>query len=105
MTTPSAFTGTQNNYALLSTTATVYRISGSSTPIINGIVAGADGRQISIINIGGTSITINHQNASATAANRFILKAAGAATLATDGMITFIYDGTTARWREMTRNF
>ena len=105
ITTPSAFTGTQNNYALLSTSATVYRISGSSTPIINGIIAGADGRQISIINIGATSIIINHQNASATTTNRFILKSAAAATLATDGIITFIYDATTARWREMTRNF
>ncbi|MBL7998581.1 MAG: hypothetical protein JNL32_08100, partial [Candidatus Kapabacteria bacterium] len=102
---PTAYASNQNNLALVSGGNSLYRISASSAIDITGLVADADGRQITIVNVGSNAITLKVQSASSTAGNRFILRSNGDAVLNTDDMITLVYDNTTGRWREMNRSF
>ncbi len=101
---PSAYSADQTDLSL-STSNSVFRVSSTTAINLNSIVAGSNGRQITIINVGSQAITFKHQSATGTAANKLILSKNADAVLNADDMITLIYDATTARWREMNRNF
>jgi len=95
---PTAFTGTQDNYTGC-TGAVRCRLSGSSTPILDGMSGMALAEQRTLCNVGGTDIVIAHEAAGSTAANRFDLVGSTNYTLVQKGCKTFIYDATDSRWR------
>lgn len=103
--TPSTLSADQNNYNPTGlSTASVLRLeAASANRSITGLVGGADGRIIIIHNIGTTySISLQNENASSTAANRFSFVAKE--TIQPAESITLQYDGTAQRWRATAKH-
>jgi hypothetical protein len=96
--TPSQITSNQNNYTL-GTAADIFRISSDAARDITGVVATASGDAKVLLNVGSFSITLKHQSASSTAANRFLCAGGSDFVLSADSSCCIIYDSTTARWR------
>lgn len=94
---PTQITANQNDYSL--TGADIYRISSDAARTITGIVAGSSGALILLVNVGSFNITLSHQSASSTAANRIITLWTGDMVLAASAAVSLFYDGTTSRWR------
>jgi hypothetical protein len=99
--TPAALTTSQNNYAPTGGGgASVWRISATTPVNITGLAVGqADGDVYVITNVGSSTITLVHESASSTAANRLSCPGADSIVLATLSTAMFIYDGTAARFR------
>ena len=93
-----SFTGTQNDYAGCNAYVQC-RLTGSSTPILNGMSGMALAEQRILCNVGAADIVIAHEAAGSTAANRFDLVGSVNYTLVQKSCRTFIYDATSARWR------
>lgn len=78
----------------------VVRMNNATAATIQGIVAGYAGQKLKLISIGAGSVTVLHQNGTATAANRIICFTAVDRLLAAGTSVTeLVYDATTARWR------
>lgn len=98
---PSQITSSQNDYSPTSlSTASTLRLNTDASRNITGIAGGADGRFLTLVNVGSNPIVLTNQDASSSAANRFLLKSD--TTLAADQSITLRYDNTTARWRPLS---
>ncbi|MBI5369076.1 MAG: hypothetical protein HZA54_18720 [Planctomycetes bacterium] len=95
---PAAIAADQNNYnpAGLSGAATL-RISASTAVAITGLAGGADGRLLTLFNVGANNITLADEGAGSSAANRFALTAD--LVLAPDECCVVQYDATSSRWR------
>lgn len=94
----ASLAASQNNYDIADGgSAVVHRLTASTPINITGMVGGAAGRLISLINIGTNTITLTNEDANSTAANRFAL----GANLAITGSnaVTLWYDTTSSRWR------
>lgn len=94
---PAQITADQNDYAPGS--PGVWRLSSDAPWNVTGILAGQDGQAIRIVNVGANAITLKHQNAGSSAANRLICTGAADIALAADEGALGWYDLTTARWR------
>jgi hypothetical protein len=94
---PSQITGNQNDYA--PTAGDIIRISSDAARTITGLTAGASGDVRVLVNVGSFAITLAHQSASSTAANRFLVSFGSDYIIAANAAATLIYDGTTSRWR------
>jgi hypothetical protein len=102
--TPTALSSNQNDYSPASlATATSLRIDGGAADRnITGLAGGADGRIIEVVNIGTTNLLVfKEQNASSTAANRFLNGADVA--VGPNKAVVLRYDGTSSRWRTFDR--
>jgi len=97
LSTPTQISANQNDYAL--TGADIYRISSDAARTITGITAATSGTIILLVNVGSYAITLSHQSASSTAANRINTPWAGDCVVAASASVTLVYDNTTARWR------
>jgi hypothetical protein len=75
-----------------------YRLTGTSTPIVTGLVAGFDGEERFARNVAGTSVVFNNADAGSTAANRFANSTGANITLAQNEWLHLLYDATDARW-------
>lgn len=110
--TPASMAVTENDYnAAGFLDVTTVRLTGNAAnTVITGFVAplavpvgGVAAGQLKIlINIAAPTITINHQDAGSTAANRVITSTGLAVVLTLDDSIILWYDSTTARWRQLT---
>lgn len=100
--TPTTMSGDVNNYELGE--KTFIRLGGGAADrIVTGIVAKSDGHMLIIQNIGTTNkISFSNESASSSAANRIINANAGTTEITPNHTIQYIYDSTTARWREIT---
>jgi fibronectin-binding autotransporter adhesin len=96
-----ATTGTVN---AASFTGSFIRFTGTGTMTLNGITGTADGRIITLVNTTANAITINHDNAGASAAERILTNTAAAVTLNQNQSASFQYDSTTQRWRMLATN-
>jgi hypothetical protein len=77
-------------------TASRIRVSSTLAVTITGIAAQGDGRLLLIDNIGSYAITLDGDNGSSAAANRF----AGADdSIGVNESVLLVYDGTSNRWR------
>lgn len=98
---PTQITANQNNYAGIGQ-AGYGRLDLDAARTITGILQptnGEGGKLLYITNISAFTLTLNHQDAASTAANR-IIGIAGANTNVAAGQNTcLIYDTTTNRWR------
>lgn len=101
----TAFSAQVDNFAL-SSTGTYLRLSSSAVAsrTLTGMAGVFSGRLVVLDNTGHTStgsIVIAHESASSTAANRFNNSTGANITLAIGYRLTFVYDGTTARWKNI----
>jgi len=101
--TPAQLTADVNDYnpAGLST-ASVLRLSSDATERkITGIAGGADGRVLTLINVGANTIYLSSESASSTAANRISVAGGGSGYyyIPAIASIQIIYDSTASRWR------
>jgi len=100
--TPSSLSASQNDYA--PGVCDIIRLSSSTAIDITGLVApSVDGAMRLIINTnasGGSSITLKHESASSTAANRFRNSTGGDFILPADGGSALLtYSSAISRWR------
>ena len=108
---PANLTGTVNAWAGLLTGSQNNGMRGwarftcDAVTTLNGIdsTAALDGDKYELTNVGSNTLTINHQNGSAAAADRIITTTGAAITIAADEGLVLIYDLTTARWRAYKR--
>src|SRR5262245_52826924 len=97
---PTALSGNVNDYnpASLSTALALRIDGGAADRNITGLAGGADGRIITVTNIGSSNnLVLTNQDSSSSTANRFLLSAN--ITLAPNTSIALRYDNTTQRWR------
>ncbi len=96
---PAEITADQDNYS--PGTGDIFRLTANAARNITGIVAGSSGQAILLINVDTTdAITLKHENASSTAANRLAVPWEGDYVLsAKGGAALLLYDATASRWR------
>lgn len=82
--------------------STVIRASTDASRNLTGVTGGAAGRLLVIINVGSNPLVLVNDSTS-TAANRFLLASATNTTLQAGGACILWYDGTSSRWRQITR--
>lgn len=97
-------TGTTNNWAVGANT-TIVRVTSDATRTVTGIDGGVAGRILVIMNVGSNEILFDNENGSSDPENRLRMSNNTAWDLrgwtgGTDS-ITFEYDGTTSRWRQI----
>lgn len=110
---PAAYTADQNDLVVVTSTATIYRITSTSasTITISGVQSSGviSGRQITFVNVSaaGNKISFSNQDVnSTTAADRFITNGTGSIeTISPNDAITFWFDGTSSRWRMLNKNY
>ena len=101
---PTALSGSVNDYnpANLATSSALRIDGGAADRNITGLAGGADGRIITITNIGSTNnLTLTNQDAGSTSGNRFLLPADTILPINTS--LALRYDGTSSRWRPWSR--
>ncbi|MEM8575518.1 MAG: hypothetical protein AAGF48_12885 [Pseudomonadota bacterium] len=98
---PAQITANQNNYAPTGiNAAAVVRVDSDAARNITGISASQiEGRVLVLQNDGANTITLPHESASSTAANRFDLQDDTDFELKAGGAVVLIYDDTADRWR------
>jgi hypothetical protein len=95
---PPQLTANQNDYNPTGiATASVLQLSSDASRTVTGLAGGAEGRVVSLINIGGQPIVLPDESTSSSAANRFTLGAS--LTIPAKQAAMLRYDGTAARWR------
>jgi len=98
---PAQITSNQNDYNPAGVAAAaVLQISSDASRSISGLANGAEGRVVSVVNIGSQPITLLDESASSSAANRFTL--GGNLVLAAKQATILRYDGTASRWRAIS---
>jgi len=107
--TPAAITSSQNNYVL--TGSAFQRLNCTTAADITGIApptggAHVDGRMIRLVSVGTATVTLKHNSASSTAANRMYMSGAADKALAVNAWADLVYDSTdngsgAAGWRVM----
>src|SRR6185437_12269310 len=106
VTSPAQITADQNDYVPATGDAVgTWRLTSDAARAITGIANGVIGRRLTIVNVGANTITLKNQSASSVAANRLITGTGADLAIAADQSVMLEYDGTTARWRVVSRNF
>jgi hypothetical protein len=103
---PAQITANQNDYDPLfgsGRQSSTWRINSDAARDITGIAGGWSGRRLTLINVGGFTITLKHDSASSAAGNRILgtggLDVGITGNTAITNRVNLIYDDTTARWR------
>lgn len=94
--------GTVNDWSPPITQNTKIRADTNAATIVTGLANGIDGKIAVVQNVGtvlGRDIALNHEDAGSIASNRFNLPSQVVAVIPVGGAATFIYDGTSSRWR------
>lgn len=101
---PSQIVANQNDYSPTDlATANILRINSNAVNRqITGLATGAADRRIIITNVGAFDITLRHENAGSSAANRFTFSDSRAIILGPAKSIELYYDTTSSRWRTRT---
>lgn len=68
---------------------------------VQGLTAGTTGQVVYFANNGASTMTLKHENGSASAANRFWLPGGTDISLAQYEGVTLVYNGTAARWMKL----
>lgn len=93
---PAQITANQNDYNPTSlSTASTLRLSADARRTISGLQGGADGRCLTIHNVGTFPIVFKFEDAGSSAANRFSF----GHTLSGGHSMSIQYDSTSSRWR------
>lgn len=95
-------TGTQADFAPGLRGHSVLRCNNATDLTITGFAGGLPGQTITVASVGAGNVFLGHQVAGSAAANRMInwvTSGNGTPLVAGIGTATYVYDGTTARWR------
>jgi hypothetical protein len=95
--TPTTLSANTNNWAI--GTGDIFRISSSAAVDVTGIAGLTVGQTFMLDNVGSFSITLKHQSASSTAANRFTVQWSGDLIIPPNGRAVGFVDGTSATIR------
>jgi hypothetical protein len=105
--TPAAITANQNDYVL--TGSAFQRLNCTTASDITGIApptsgAHVDGRMIRLVSVGTATVTLKHNDAASTAANRIYMHAGNHTSLTVNEWADLVYDSTdngsgAAGWR------
>lgn len=79
-----------NNGVMFPTTTGAYDVQG--------LTAGSDGQVVYLVNTSSNTMTLKHENATATAADRFRLSGDADLALAEDEGVVLVYSSTKSRW-------
>jgi hypothetical protein len=92
--------GLNSNVSISPTLTSFLRITGPTGAFaLGGFVGGTDGAELTILNTTAQAMTITHEDASSTAANRITtLTGADVVLPARTSSARFLYDGVTSRW-------
>lgn len=105
--TPSQITSNQNNFDP-NGYAYCQRWTTDASRDVTGLAIGGNqgvaGEVHIIINVGSFDIVLKHENASSSAANRFLNSTGADITLTANQAAEIIYDPTTQRWRVFKKN-
>lgn len=83
-------------------TNVIIRQDCSANAVVSGLVAGVSGSIKKIFNISTTNtLTLNHEDAASTAANRFLMSGSANKLIPVNGHVTLWYDASSQRWREL----
>lgn len=93
--------GNNNDYAGIGASSFARLSANAAGSTLTGATGGADGRVLVIVNLANV-LTITHQDANSAAANRFFTATGISIVLAANDTAVFVYDSTTARWRQVT---
>src|SRR5262249_1312595 len=88
---------TQNNYALTALTA-ILSLNVTAAVDLTGLTGGFDGRFLTMINRGTSTLTLKDEAAASRAENRIKNPGAVDLTLKTGESMGFFYSGTDSRW-------
>jgi hypothetical protein len=94
--TPAQITVNQNDYAI-STASRVFLTSDAARDI-TGIVAGAEGQVLRIINAGSFAITLKFLNGGSAAGNQIVAANSADAVIRTNGTAVLVYDVARSVW-------
>lgn len=79
-------------------TCNIIRLTASAAINLTGIAGGADGRRLTLMNVGTNTVTLTH-NATSTAANQFLCPGSVNFALTTNKSVDLWYDILSSRWR------
>ena len=100
---PAAITADTNNYASGGVSYNQFW-SATGTFNVTGLGIGqGDGQVHAVVNVGSNAITLKHQDAGSTAANRVLNSTGADIVLAANQAADLTYDGTQARWLAFKR--
>lgn len=99
--TPAELTADANNFAING--FGIVRASSDALRNVTGIIAGIDGENLRVTNVGSFDIVFKHEDSGSAAANRIITNDAGDLTLNSSESGDFWYDNTSSRWRVVGR--
>ncbi len=100
--TASADVATTATIAALSSAKSIIRLTGSTVTSIQGISAGVTGQRIAIYNASSAVVTLEHQNGTATAANRIKAYSGASLALPAGDAVELVYDATQSRWVQVS---
>jgi len=89
---------TSATIAAMASSTPVVRLTGSTTTELQGVTAGVKEQILALYNASSAVITIKHESASASAANRLSLQQSRDVTLQAGGALLLRYDATLTRW-------
>jgi hypothetical protein len=93
---------TTTTIAALDTTNSIVRLTGSTDTVLQGIDATGKAKILTIHNSSTANITINNEDASASAANRIVLPGSTSIGLSPGQAIILFYSLTDSRWKIMS---
>lgn len=97
---PDQITADQDDYTPTDlSTAGIIRLSSDAARAITGLSGGKQGRFIRLYNVGAFTITLNDEDSSSVAANRFTCPGSSNFAIQEAGSADLWYDGTSSRWR------
>ncbi len=82
----------------LTVSASLIRLTGSTTCTINGITAGTSAQLVTVYNESTAVVTFTNQSGSASSGNKILTPNGGSFTLRPGGSISFIYDDSQTFW-------
>lgn len=102
--TGAQITSNQNDYSPAGASiCSLVRVSSDAARDITGLsvdgFAAVAGDMLTLVNVGGFAITLRHENAGSSAANRFSLASAADHALSAGSSCILYYDGASTRWR------
>jgi hypothetical protein len=106
--TPALTAGNNNDFAPTGfANAIVLLVGAVGTASLTGMTAGVHGRMVYVINTGGPTLTITHQDSNSSASNRFLSPTAANIVLTSNQGTLWMYDTTASlnRWRLLSKNF
>lgn len=88
-----------NQNVALPADATIVRVEGPTGAFnIGGVAGGIDGRKVVYLNYTNFTMTLNHEDAGSTAANRYLLGSGANKNVVQFGVAVTYYDATAGRW-------